>query len=75
MIKGVSLQIGQQSLALKTPGFTMPQTETYGFGGVEGKMREPKVWKNKNLSQGERRGKKFTINSEALVVYLLRSRK
>ncbi len=33
---GVSLQIGQQSLALKTPGFTMPQTEAYGFGGALG---------------------------------------
>ena len=33
---GVSLQIGQQSLALKTPGFTMPQTEAWGFGGALG---------------------------------------
>lgn len=33
---GVSLQIGQQSLALKTPGFTMPQTEAWGFGGAFG---------------------------------------
>ena len=33
---GVSLQIGQQSLALKTPGFTLPQTEAYGFGGAIG---------------------------------------
>ncbi|MGD9898404.1 MAG: OmpP1/FadL family transporter [Calditrichaceae bacterium] len=33
---GVSLQIGQQSLALKTPGFTMPQTDEYGFGGAFG---------------------------------------
>jgi len=33
---GVSLQIGQQSLALKTPGFIMPQTEAYGFGGAFG---------------------------------------
>ncbi len=33
---GVSLQIGQQSLALKTPGFIMPQTEAWGFGGAIG---------------------------------------
>ena len=36
LIIGVSLQIGQQSLALKTPGFIMPQTEAYGFGGAFG---------------------------------------
>ncbi len=36
LIIGVSLQIGQQSLALKTPGFIMPQTEAYGFGGAVG---------------------------------------
>ncbi|MGD9487909.1 MAG: OmpP1/FadL family transporter [Calditrichaceae bacterium] len=33
---GASLQIGQQSLALKTAGFTLPQTEEYGFGGALG---------------------------------------
>jgi len=31
-----SIQIGQQSLALKTPAFTLPQTESYGFGGSFG---------------------------------------
>ncbi len=36
LIIGVSLQIGQQSLALKTPGFIMPQTESWGFGGALG---------------------------------------
>ncbi len=35
-IIGVSLQIGQQSLALKTPAFIMPQTESWGFGGAVG---------------------------------------
>jgi long-chain fatty acid transport protein len=35
-IIGVSLQIGQQSLALKTPAFIMPQTEKWGFGGAIG---------------------------------------
>jgi long-chain fatty acid transport protein len=33
---GVSLQIGQQSLALKTPAFTLPQTEEWGFGAAIG---------------------------------------
>ncbi|KAA3614145.1 MAG: long-chain fatty acid ABC transporter [Calditrichaeota bacterium] len=33
---GVSLHIGHQSMALKTPGFTMPQTEVFGFGGSVG---------------------------------------
>jgi len=33
---GVSLHIGQQSLALKNPNFTMPQTEAWGFGGAFG---------------------------------------
>ncbi len=36
LVIGVSLQIGQQSLALKTPAFIMPQTEAYGFGGAFG---------------------------------------
>ncbi len=36
LVIGVSLQIGQQSLALKTPAFIMPQTESYGFGGAVG---------------------------------------
>jgi len=36
LIIGVSLQIGQQSMALKSPAFMMPQTETYGFGGAFG---------------------------------------
>ncbi len=33
---GVSLQIGQQSLALKSPAFMMPQTEEWGFGAAVG---------------------------------------
>jgi len=33
---GVSFQIGQQSLALKTPGFILPQTEAWGYGGAIG---------------------------------------
>jgi len=33
---GLSLQIGHQSLALKTPGFIMPQTEMFGFGASVG---------------------------------------
>ena len=33
---GISLQIGQQSLALKTPAFAMPQTESWGFGAAIG---------------------------------------
>ncbi len=33
---GVSLQIGQQSLALKNAVFALPQTEKYGFGAALG---------------------------------------
>lgn len=31
-----SIQIGQQSLALKSPAFTLPQTESYGLGASFG---------------------------------------
>ncbi len=33
---GAALQIGQQSLALKSPAFIMPQTESWGFGAALG---------------------------------------
>ena len=36
LIIGASLQIGQQSLALKSPAFMMPQTESWGFGAALG---------------------------------------
>ncbi len=35
-IIGASLQIGQQSMALKSPAFMLPQTEKWGFGGAIG---------------------------------------
>jgi long-chain fatty acid transport protein len=35
-VLGVSLQIGQQSMALKSPAFMLPQTEKWGFGGALG---------------------------------------
>ncbi len=36
LILGLSLQIGQQSMALKSPAFMMPQTESWGFGAAVG---------------------------------------
>ncbi len=36
LIFGLSLQIGNQSLALKSPAFTLPQSERWGFGGSVG---------------------------------------
>jgi long-chain fatty acid transport protein len=35
-IIGLSLQIGNQSLALKSPAFILPQSERWGFGGSVG---------------------------------------
>ncbi len=36
LILGASLQIGNQSLALKSPAFILPQQEKWGFGGSVG---------------------------------------
>ncbi len=36
LILGLSLQIGNQSLALKSPAFILPQSERWGFGGSVG---------------------------------------
>ena len=38
---GASLQIGNQSLALKSPAFTLPQSERWGFGGSIGLIYKP----------------------------------
>ena len=38
---GVSLQIGNQSLALKSPAFMLPQSERWGFGGSIGLIYKP----------------------------------
>ncbi len=35
-VVGASLQIGNQSLALKSPAFILPQSERWGFGGSVG---------------------------------------
>ncbi len=35
-VVGISLQIGNQSLALKSPAFILPQSERWGFGGSVG---------------------------------------
>lgn len=45
---GVSLQIGNQSLALKSPAFMLPQSERWGFGGSIGLIYKP----SSNLSVG-----------------------
>ena len=36
LMVGVSLQIGNQSLSLKSPAFMLPQSERWGFGGAAG---------------------------------------
>jgi long-chain fatty acid transport protein len=41
LIVGASLQIGNQSLALKSPAFTLPQSESWGFGGSIGAIYKP----------------------------------
>ena len=38
---GASLQIGNQSLALKSPAFMLPQSERWGFGGSIGLIYKP----------------------------------
>jgi len=38
---GASLQIGNQSLALKGPAFSLPQSERWGFGGSIGLIYKP----------------------------------
>ena len=38
---GASLQIGNQSLALKSPAFSLPQSERWGFGGSFGLIYKP----------------------------------
>lgn len=38
---GVSLQIGNQSLALKSPAFMLPQSERWGVGGSIGLIYKP----------------------------------
>jgi long-chain fatty acid transport protein len=38
---GISLQIGNQSLALKSPAFMLPQSERWGFGGSIGLIYKP----------------------------------
>ena len=48
LIIGASLQIGNQSLALKSPAFSLPQSEGWGFGGSIGLIYKPL----QNLSLG-----------------------
>jgi len=38
---GASLQIGNQSLSLKSPAFALPQSERWGFGGSFGLIYKP----------------------------------
>ncbi len=45
---GASLQIGNQSLSLKSPAFALPQSERWGFGGSIGLIYKPA----QNLSIG-----------------------
>jgi long-chain fatty acid transport protein len=47
---GASLQIGNQSLALKTPAFMLPQSESWGFGGSIGLIYKPMPNLNIGLS-------------------------
>jgi long-chain fatty acid transport protein len=41
LVVGTSLQIGNQSLTLKSPAFSLPQTESWGFGGSIGAIYKP----------------------------------
>ncbi|MCP5061659.1 MAG: long-chain fatty acid ABC transporter [Ignavibacteriae bacterium] len=48
LVLGASFQIGNQSLALKSPAFMLPQSERWGFGGSFGLIYKPL----KNLQVG-----------------------
>jgi len=50
LVIGVSLQIGNQTLALKSPAFTLPQSERWGFGGSIGLIYKPLPKLNIGLS-------------------------
>jgi long-chain fatty acid transport protein len=41
LVIAASFQIGNQSLALKSPAFTLPQSERWGFGGSFGLIYKP----------------------------------
>jgi long-chain fatty acid transport protein len=65
---GVSLQIGSQSLALKSPAFMLPQSERWGFGGSIGLIYKPLPNLNIGLSYtSEMKIAEYEFNGTSLV--------
>lgn len=68
LVLGASLQIGNQTLALKTPAFILPQTESWGFGGSIGLIYKPIPKLNIGLSYtSEMKINEYEFNGTSLV--------